>query len=148
MNRPFAISFKAMNSTPITPMRRPAILVVEDFQLLRSSVVQWLQTRFPGCVVAGVESGEQALEHLRANRTDIVLMDIDLPGIGGLEATARIRAQAPETAVAMLTTYDTPYHREAARKAGAVGYIPKHDMEVQLESTVEGLLRLRAGTRP
>lgn len=136
-----------MNSTPPRLIGRPSILVVEDFQLLRLSVVQWLQTRFPGCEVHGVESGEEALEHVRRTHTDIVLMDIDLPGMGGLEATSRIKAQAPGTAVAMLTTYDTPYHREAAKKAGADGYVAKHDMEAQLEATVQGMLGLRGRAR-
>jgi DNA-binding NarL/FixJ family response regulator len=124
----------------------PSILIVEDFQLLRSSVVQWLQTRFPGCVVHGVDSGEQALEHARSARPDIVLMDINLPGIDGIEATCRMKAQAPEAAVVMLTMHDTPQHRAAAASAGAAGYVPKSEMEAKLESTVESLLKSR--TRP
>jgi DNA-binding NarL/FixJ family response regulator len=142
------VTLFAMNPTSDKPVSRPSILVVEDFQLLRASVVNWLQYRFPGCAVHGVESGEQALEHVRAAHPDVVLMDIDLPGIGGLEATALIKAQSPETAVAMLTTYDTPQHRLAASAAGAEGYVAKHDMEKQLEATVEGLLRSRARTQP
>jgi DNA-binding NarL/FixJ family response regulator len=124
----------------------PSILVVEDFQLLRASVVQWLQARFPGCVVHGVDSGEQALEHARSARPDVVLMDINLPGIDGFEATCRMKAEAPETAVVMLTMHDTPQHRAAAANAGAAGYVPKSEMEAQLESTVEGLLK--SHTRP
>ncbi|HEY6242155.1 MAG TPA: response regulator transcription factor [Burkholderiales bacterium] len=121
---------------------RPSILVVEDHQSLRVSVVTWLQYCFPGSLVQGVESGEEALEHARAC-PDVVLMDINLPGIDGIEATRRIKAQAPKTAVVMLTSHDTPYHRLAATMAGAVGYVVKRDMETQLEATVEGLLRSR-----
>ena len=124
---------------------RPSILVVEDFQSLRSSVVQWLQVRFPGCTVQGVDSGERALEHASNARPDVVLMDIGLPGIDGLEATQRLKAQAPETAVVMLTAHDTPSHRRAAANAGAAGYVAKRHMEAQLESTVLNLLKL--GTR-
>jgi DNA-binding NarL/FixJ family response regulator len=123
-----------------------SILVVEDFALLRSSVVRWLQNRFPSCLVHGVDSGEQALEHARSARPDIVIMDINLPGIDGIEATCRMKAKAPETAVVMLTTHDTPQHRAAAASAGAAGYIPKSEMEARLESTVESLLKAR--TRP
>lgn len=125
-----------------SPATRASILVVEDFELLRASIVQWLQYRFPGCVVLGVGSGEEALEHMRNARTDVVLMDIDLPGINGLEATSRIKAEAPETAIVILTTHDTPYHRLAATRVGAVGYVAKHEMETQLEATVGDLLRL------
>lgn len=122
----------------------PSILVVDDFGPLRFSVVKWLQCRFPGCVVHGVASAEEALKHASTFRTDVVLMDINLPGMNGLEATCRMKAQAPETAVVILTMHDTPYHRLAARNAGAAGYIAKHDMEAQLEATVEGLLAPRA----
>lgn len=124
---------------------RASILVVEDFSLLRSSVVQWLKQRFPSCLVQGVESGEEALAHADASRPDLVLMDLDLPGMTGLEATSRMKAQAPETAVVMLTMHDTPGHRLAAANAGAIGYVAKHDMEEQLEATVERLLNSRGG---
>jgi DNA-binding NarL/FixJ family response regulator len=131
-----------MNAAPSSRATRASILVVEDFQPLRLSVMTWLQFRFPGCDVRGVASGEEAIEHARASRPDVVLMDIQLPGIDGLEATSRIMAQVPETAVVMLTTHDTSQHRLAATNAGAVGYVAKHEMETQLEATVGDLLRL------
>jgi DNA-binding NarL/FixJ family response regulator len=135
-----------MSATQSDCTKAPAILVVEDHDLLRFSIVTWLEHRFPECLVRGVESGEAALEHARAARLDIVLMDINLPGINGLETASRIRAQAPETAVVMLTTHDTPYHRVAAAKAGARGYVAKRHMETQLEPTVRRLLRRRERT--
>jgi len=135
---------KPMNAAPDPRAAPSSILVVEDFRPLRLSVVHWLECRFPGCVVHGVESGEEALKHASAFRTHIVIMDINLPGINGIETTRRIKAQTPETSVVMLTSHDTPYHRLAAANAGAVGYITKYEMETQLESTVEGLLESRA----
>jgi DNA-binding NarL/FixJ family response regulator len=105
----------------------------------------WLAQRFPGCDVRGVESGEEALEHARTARPDLVLMDLDLPGIDGLEATSRMRAQAPETAVVMLTMHDTPAHRLAASTAGAAAYIAKPEMEAHLESTIGRLLGEQRG---
>jgi len=132
-----------MNAAPAKP--RPSILVVEDFAMLRSSVMLWLEQRFPWCCIHGVESGEEALEHARAKRPDLVLMDLDLPGINGFEATSRMKLHAPEAAVVMLTMHDTPGHRLAAADAGAVGYIAKLDMEEQLEGTVQRLLVSRAG---
>jgi DNA-binding NarL/FixJ family response regulator len=58
-----------------------------------------------------------------------------------------MKALSPETEVVMLTTHDTPHHRRAAAKAGAIGYIAKSDMEVELESTLSELLRARERTR-
>ena len=131
-----------MNAAASSRPTRASILVVEDFQPLRLSVMTWLKFRFPGCDVRGAASGEDALEHARASRPDVVLMDIELPGIDGFEAASRILVEAPETAVVMLTTHDTPQHRLAATNAGAVGYVAKHEMETQLEATVRDLLRL------
>jgi len=105
--------------------------------------VIWLQCLFPGSLVEGVESGEEALAHAGNARADVVLMDINLPGIDGIEATYRMKALAQTTAVVVLSTHDTPHHRLVAEKAGAAGYIAKADMEKQLEPTVRGLLRSR-----
>lgn len=121
----------------------PTILVVEDFEPLRFSVVTWLSYRFPGCVVKGVASAEEALEYARVFNPEVVLMDINLPGMNGLEATCRMKEQAPETAVVMLTTHDTPHHRLAAANAGAKAYVAKHEMETQLEAAVRSLLGSR-----
>ena len=135
-----------MSSTTDSRPTRTSILVVEDFPLLRSSVMQWLQMRFPECLVHGVGSAEEALAHACASPTDIVFMDIDLPGMNGLEAVAQMKALSPETAVVMLTMHDTPGHRHAAVNAGAVGYVAKIEMEDHLGAMVEGLLRSRSGT--
>ena len=134
-----------MNAASSPGATRPSILVVEDFHLLRVSVVQWLKFRFPGCIVHGVGSGEEGLVHVRTFPPDIVLMDIDLPGINGLEATQRIRLESPETAVVMLTMHDTPNHRLAASNAGAVAYVPKIELEDRLGEVIEKLLGSRAG---
>ena len=118
-----------------------SILVVDDHEPLRRSVVTWLEFRFPGCSVTGVETAEEALA--LSDRADIVLMDINLPGIDGIEATGLMKALSPETRIVMLTTHDTPYHRRAAERAGASAYIAKKDLETQLEPTVGELIRGR-----
>jgi len=130
-----------MNGSPHAA--RPSILVVEDHRSLRLSIVTWLQCRFPGSLVQGVGSGEEALASARNAHLDVVLMDFNLPGIDGIEATCRLKAQAPKTAVVMLTTHDSPRHRLAAAQAGAAEYIAKRDMETLLEATVECLLQSR-----
>jgi DNA-binding NarL/FixJ family response regulator len=125
-------------------MTRPSILVVEDFAMLRSSVMHWLRVRFPGFHINGVGSGEEALEHARVSRPDVVLMDIDLPGINGIEATSLFRVRSPGTAVVMLTMHDTPSHRQAASSAGAAAFITKSEIDDRLGSTLESLLGSRA----
>ena len=122
---------------------RPSILVVEDHRSLRLSLVIWLQCLFPGSLVQGVRSGEEALAHAGNAPPDVVLMDINLPGIDGIEATYRLKALAQTTDVVVLSAHDTPHHRLVAEKAGAAGYIAKADMEKQLEPTIRELLRSR-----
>ena len=123
------------------PGKPCSILVVDDHEPLRRSVVTWLEFRFPCCSVIGVESAEEALA--LSEQVDIVLMDINLRGIDGIEATSLMKAIAPETSVIMLTMHDTPIHRRAAQKAGASAYIAKRDLESQLEPTVGELIRER-----
>src|SRR5205814_9980964 len=65
---------KPMDAALSTRPTLTSILVVEDFRLLRLSVVEWLKCRFPGCAVHGVETGEEALKHALAFRTDVVLL--------------------------------------------------------------------------
>jgi len=131
-----------MNGTLGQHSKTCSILVVEDHEPLRRSVVTWLEYRFPGCRVLGVESAEEVFA--LAERPDIVLMDINLRGIDGLEAAARLKELDPETRIVMLTMHDTPHHRRAAAEAGAEGFIAKSDLEILLEPTVVNLLRARA----
>jgi DNA-binding NarL/FixJ family response regulator len=132
------------NSTPDERTKGCSILVVDDHEPLRRSIVTWLEIRFPRCQVRGVESAEEALA--LADRPDIVLMDINLRGIDGLEAALRMKTLAPETSVVLLTMHDTPHHRRAAAEAGADGFIAKRDMEIQLEPAIAELLQARAKT--
>jgi DNA-binding NarL/FixJ family response regulator len=134
-----------MKTTKACGARRPAILVVEDHETLRFTMVSWLQWRFPGSEVFSAASGEEALEQACAFRPHIVLMDIMLPGIDGIEATRRMKAAMPGIAVVIVTTHDTPQHRLAAAGAGAFKYVVKHEIESELEPTIESLIRSLAG---
>ena len=121
----------------------PVVLVVEDSEVLRSSLINWLEMRFPQARVYAAEDGEAGLESARSLAPDIVLMDINLPGIDGIEATRRIRALQPGADVVILTSHDTPQHRLSSAKAGAAAFIPKQKMDVRLAPVIEKLLRAR-----
>jgi CheY-like chemotaxis protein len=121
----------------------PVVLVVEDSEVLRYSLVNWLQLRFPLARIHVVEDGEAAQESARTLRPDVILMDINLPGIDGIEATRRIKAQLPSADIVMLTTHDTPQHRLASAKAGAAAFIAKQKMDAHLAPVLERLLRAR-----
>lgn len=101
------------------------VIVVDDQTVVREGLVLILGL-LPDVVVAGsAANGEEALGLVATERPDIVLMDLRMPHMDGVEATRRIQAQFPETHVLVLTTYSDDESILAALKAGARGYITK-----------------------
>ena len=100
-------------------------LVVDDHPLFRDGLVALLATLPDVEVVASVGTGEDAVRSVATHAPDIVLMDLNLPGMPGLEATRRIVASAPATAVLVLTMVDDDQSVMAALRVGARGYLLK-----------------------
>ena len=99
-------------------------LVVDDHPLTRAALVGLLeQHEFP--VVAEAGDGEEAIERARELQPDIVLLDLSMPGMCGLEALPRLRAASPGSEVVVLTASDTEENLLAAIRAGAAGYLLK-----------------------
>src|SRR5205814_4365612 len=108
---------------PVPPMTTVAI--VEDNAGLGASLRRVVEST-PECQCVGVwRSGEEALTKVPAFRPDVVLMDINLPGISGIEATARLKRELPELLVIMVTVYRDHDKIFDALKAGACGYLWK-----------------------
>ena len=105
-----------------------AVLIVDDQAPFRSAARSLVGLIAGWRVIGEVGSGEDAIETARATRPDLVLMDINLPGISGIEATRRIVAADPGIAVVLLSTYAADDLPEDARSCGAVGYIGKADL--------------------
>lgn len=103
------------------------MLIVDD-QLPFRAVARTVIGLTAGFVVAAeAESGEDAVAVAAAQDPDLVLMDINLPGISGIEATRRIRAAQPEVAVILLSTYSETDLPADARDCGAIAYVHKED---------------------
>jgi len=101
------------------------VLVVDDHPLFRAGVTGLLGSVEDTEVVAGVADGEAAVREAVLTRPDVVLMDLTLPGMSGLEATRRIVTACPGTAVLVLSMLDDDESVLAAMRAGARGYVPK-----------------------
>jgi DNA-binding NarL/FixJ family response regulator len=104
------------------------VLIVDDQQPFRE-VARTLVTLLSGWrVVAEVESGEDAVAAAERMQPGVVLMDINLPGISGIEATRRITATLPQARVVLLSTYAADDLPADALSCGAVAYVHKEDL--------------------
>ena len=120
---------------------RIRVLIVDDHEMLRLGVGVVLGNE-PDLALAGeAANGHEAIESYRKLRPDVVLMDLRMPGIGGVEAIERIRAEFPEARIVALSTYegDTDIYR--ALEAGAQGYLFKDMLRTQLVSTLRDVCK-------
>jgi DNA-binding NarL/FixJ family response regulator len=100
----------------------------------------WLSVTFPECTFMIAKSGEEAVEKVANWPPTIVLMDIGLPGMNGIQATRMIKAASPKTKVVMLTIYNDVEHRAEACEAGASAYLSKSKMYSELVPLMKTLL--------
>jgi DNA-binding NarL/FixJ family response regulator len=113
------------------------VLVVDDHAVLRRGI-QSIVRAWPGWEIAGeTGSGEEAVRLSCSLKPDIILMDISMPGIGGLEATKIICKQQPEAKILLLTLHDSIEWVRIAFQAGARGYLLKSDTEAELMKGLE-----------
>ncbi len=101
------------------------VLVVDDHAVFRQGICALLARRKGIEVIGEAENGKQAIEQVAALHPDIVLMDIAMPVMNGLEATQEIHKSSPETRVLVLTQYESKEYVFSLLRAGAAGYVPK-----------------------
>jgi DNA-binding NarL/FixJ family response regulator len=105
-----------------------AVLIVDDQAPFRRAA-RAVVTATPGFEVVGdAETGEQAVEMVEELSPNLVLMDINMPGINGIEATRRIRQAHPEVVVMLVSTYQADDLPADARDCGAATYVNKEDL--------------------
>ena len=111
------------------PTVTPVAVVIVDDQPPFRDVARTLVSLLKGWTVVGeAETGEQAVEVVIDRKPDVVLMDINLPGINGIEATRRIIAQLPAARVVLLSTYQADDLPADAQSCGAAAYVRKEDL--------------------
>jgi len=125
-----------------TPLR---IVLADDHPLVRDALRRTLDTRPDMDVVGEASDGQEAVELCISLRPDLVLMDVRMPNLDGLEATRQIKKEVPGTIVLILTASDWPYDLSEALKAGAAGYMLK---VAPIPETIDAVRKVAAGESP
>ena len=124
-------------------MTKPiTVMIVDDHEMVRQGAVGYLQAQPDLKVVAEAESGVEAIQLVREYVPDVVLMDLVMPGMDGVEATRKIKDISPRTQVIVLTSYHQDEHIFPALQAGAISYLLK---DVKARELVEAIQRAAKG---
>ena len=101
------------------------VVLVEDHQIVRQGLRALLEGTDDVVVIAEADNGDDGVEIAKQHRPDVVVMDLNLPGLNGVDATKAIRQAVPEAHVLILSMYSTEEHVRPAIRAGAEGYLLK-----------------------
>src|SRR6266571_3248370 len=134
----------AMSSFVRGPYNQPVtrVLLVDDHELVRQGVAAMLLNADGIEVVGEARTGREAIEATRRELPDVILMDVRMPDMDGLEATKKIKEERPRTAVVMLTMHENPAYLREAVRAGAAGYLLK---DVSREELVDAIRQVATG---
>jgi two-component system invasion response regulator UvrY len=120
------------------------VLLADDHAVVRVGFRLLLQTAADVTVVAEAESGEVACQVYSPDAHDVLVIDLSMPGLGGLEAVRRIRARHARAQMLALSAHDDPVHARRALKAGALGFLSKRSAP---EALLEAVRAVAAGRR-
>jgi DNA-binding NarL/FixJ family response regulator len=123
-----------MSPPPTLP--RITILAADDHVLLREGIAAVIEGQADMQLVAEAATGAEAVQRFREHRPDVTLMDVRMPDMDGIEALVRIRHEFPEARVIVLTTYQGDVQALRAIKAGAMGYLLKGMLRLDLVETI------------
>ena len=125
---------------------RPAILIVEDHDKLRSALAEWLKSDFNEYSFFVAESAEKAIEIVKMHHPAIIIMDLQLPGMNGIEAIRTIKMINPYTQAVVLTVMKDSAYIDVAMAAGACAFINKQHMHAELIPVLSKLLPAAAAS--
>lgn len=120
---------------------KPKIMLADDHGVLLAGIKLLLSKVAEWDIVGTVSCGEEAIEKAGKWKPDLILMDISMPGIGGIEATKQIKEKFPHIKVVMLTMFTEEDYLKKALKAGASGYVLKKAVDTELISAINTVLR-------
>jgi DNA-binding NarL/FixJ family response regulator len=128
-----------MNTKLISGSMSLAIAIVEDLDAVRNGLKEFISLNTDFIVVGSYKTGEEALANLPVVAADIVIMDINLPGMNGIECIRQVKDKSPGTQFMMFTVYENDEKVFEALKAGASGYLLKNTGLLQIAESVKEL---------
>jgi NarL family two-component system response regulator LiaR len=124
------------------------VMIVDDHEMVRKGACGYLEAQPDITVVAQANSGEEALKLVQVWIPDVILMDLVMPGMDGVEATRRIKAISPRTQIVILTSFHQDEYIFPALQAGAVSYLLKDVKAVELLEAIRRAARGEAMLHP
>lgn len=122
-------------------MTKPRILIADDHSIVLAGLCKLVEADGEGEVVGTAEDGRALVEEAQKLRPDIILLDISMPLLNGLDAARQIRKLVPECKLIMLTMHATPTYAAEAFKAGVSGYLIKRSAASELKHAIHAVLR-------
>jgi DNA-binding NarL/FixJ family response regulator len=119
---------------------RTTVMMVDDHAATRSAVAALLNRDLPHCRLLPFDSAEQALDVCSSEPPTLVIMDIALPGMNGVEAASLIKHRHPEVTVVMLSNSDMQVYQDGAKAAGAAAFVSKRRIADELVAVLTSLL--------
>jgi DNA-binding NarL/FixJ family response regulator len=125
-------------------MDRARILIVDDHEIFRRGLRSLLESREEFDISGEAANGLEAVEKAKQLRPDMIVMDVSMPQMDGLQATRLIRRDVPESKILILSQHDSPYMLAAALDAGASAYVTKSQVARCLFAALEAVAQGRA----
>lgn len=124
------------------------VLIVDDHDMVRQGALGYLEAQQDIRVVAEAENGSEAVELVKEHVPDVVLMDLVMPGMDGIEATRKIKDLSPRTQIIVLTSFHEDEHIFPALQAGAISYLLKDIKAQELVESIRRASRFEATLHP
>ena len=117
------------------------VLIVDDHPMVAEGIQSILETYDDIEVVGTLGNGQDAVDQVTALRPDVILMDLNMPGLGGLSATEIILERLPETRILILSMHDSPEYISTALSHGAKGYVLKDVPTEEIKQAIDAVMR-------